>query len=73
MKLIFSFIIKAAIIVYQKVFSPLMRPSCRYIPTCSQYGLDALAKHGPFKASKLIIKRIFRCSPWGGHGHDPVP
>jgi hypothetical protein len=73
MKIIFSFIFKALIILYQKVFSPLLHPRCRYIPTCSQYSLDALAKYGLFKSSKLIIKRIFSCHPWGGHGHDPVP
>lgn len=70
---IFSFFFKAIIILYQKVVSPLLQPTCRYTPTCSQYGLEAIAKHGPWAGGMLVIKRIFSCHPWGGHGHDPVP
>ncbi|MBO6517391.1 MAG: membrane protein insertion efficiency factor YidD [Bacteroidia bacterium] len=58
---------------YQLVISPFLPNSCRYNPTCSQYGIEAFAKHGPFKGMWLTIKRIARCHPWGGHGHDPVP
>ena len=58
---------------YQMAISPLLPPSCRYTPTCSQYALQALRKHGPFKGSWLAAKRLFSCHPWGGHGHDPVP
>ena len=58
---------------YQYCISPLLLPSCRYTPSCSQYGVEAIKKHGPFKGGYLAIKRIFRCNPWGGHGHDPVP
>lgn len=58
---------------YQLVLSPLLPASCRYTPTCSQYGLEAIKKHGPFKGGYLTFKRIMRCNPWGGHGHDPVP
>ena len=58
---------------YQLAISPLLPPSCRYTPTCSQYALQAIKKHGPFKGGWLAMKRIFRCHPWGGHGHDPVP
>ncbi|MGN6249643.1 MAG: membrane protein insertion efficiency factor YidD [Ginsengibacter sp.] len=58
---------------YQLVISPWMGPSCRYTPTCSQYGIEALKKYGPLKGGWLTIKRISRCHPWGGHGHDPVP
>lgn len=47
--------------------------SCRYHPTCSQYGIEALKKHGPLKGGWLTVKRISRCHPWGGHGHDPIP
>ena len=47
--------------------------SCRYTPTCSQYAIEALRKHGPFKGSWLAVRRILRCHPWGGHGYDPVP
>jgi putative membrane protein insertion efficiency factor len=59
--------------VYQLVISPLIGPSCRYTPTCSQYGIEALRKYGLIKGLWLTIKRIARCNPWGGHGHDPVP
>jgi putative membrane protein insertion efficiency factor len=59
--------------VYQLVISPLLGPKCRYTPTCSQYALEALKKYGLFKGSWLAAKRIARCHPWGGHGHDPVP
>lgn len=58
---------------YQKFISPLTPPSCRYTPTCSQYAVEALRKHGPLKGMYLAVRRILRCHPWGGHGHDPVP
>ena len=58
---------------YQLLLSPLLGASCRYSPTCSQYALEAIRKYGPFKGGWLAIKRIARCHPWGGHGHDPVP
>ncbi|MCX6225929.1 MAG: membrane protein insertion efficiency factor YidD [Bacteroidia bacterium] len=58
---------------YQKAISPYLRSSCRYIPTCSQFYIEAVKKHGPFKGSYLGIKRVLRCHPWGGHGYDPVP
>jgi putative membrane protein insertion efficiency factor len=59
--------------LYQILLSPLLGASCRYTPTCSQYGLEAIRKFGPFKGGWLTLKRIGRCNPWGGHGHDPVP
>mgnify|MGYP001028642508 FL=1 len=59
--------------LYQYVLSPMIGPSCRYTPTCSQYSVEALRKHGPFKGLWLSLKRIVSCNPWGGHGHDPVP
>jgi conserved hypothetical protein YidD len=58
---------------YRSVISPLTPPSCRYTPTCSQYTIEALKKHGPFKGSYLSAKRIVSCNPWGGSGYDPVP
>ncbi|MFD2164373.1 membrane protein insertion efficiency factor YidD [Paradesertivirga mongoliensis] len=66
---IFLFLIK----LYQYLLSPLLGASCRFTPTCSQYGMEAIKRHGPFKGLWLTIKRIGRCHPWGGHGHDPVP
>jgi hypothetical protein len=58
---------------YQYIFSPLLPPSCRYLPTCSQYTLEALRKHGALKGGWLAIKRIGRCRPGCPGGHDPVP
>ncbi|AEL24315.1 UPF0161 protein yidD [Cyclobacterium marinum DSM 745] len=61
------------ILIYQYAISPLIPRSCRYYPTCSQYTKEAILKHGVLKGGWLGIKRIGRCHPWGGQGHDPVP
>jgi len=58
---------------YQGAISPLMMPSCRFTPSCSQYGVEAIQKHGPFKGGWLTLKRFLSCNPWGGRGYDPVP
>ena len=58
---------------YQKFISPLKPPTCRFTPTCSQYAIEAIRKHGPFKGFYLAVWRILRCNPWGGSGYDPVP
>ena len=68
-----SAILIALIKVYQWTLSPLIGRSCRYTPTCSNYGLEAIEKHGPFKGSWLTLKRVLSCNPWGGSGYDPVP
>jgi putative membrane protein insertion efficiency factor len=73
MHAIFRFLFMALIRVYQKVISPMLPNACRYTPTCSQYGLEAIQKHGPWKGLWLALKRFARCGPWGGHGYDPVP
>lgn len=65
----FIFLIK----VYQYTLSPFIGRSCRYYPTCSNYGIEAFKKHGPFKGFILTAKRFLSCHPWGGHGYDPVP
>jgi uncharacterized protein len=59
--------------IYQKGISPMLGPKCRYTPTCSEYTVQALKKHGLFKGGWLAIKRISSCHPWGGSGYDPVP
>ncbi|MBR6423862.1 MAG: membrane protein insertion efficiency factor YidD [Bacteroidales bacterium] len=59
--------------LYQITLSPYMGRQCRYTPTCSNYALEALQKHGLLRGSWLAIKRILRCAPWGGSGYDPVP
>lgn len=61
------------ILFYRSCISPLTPPSCRFTPTCSQYALEALRRHGAIKGSWLTIKRLLRCHPWGGSGYDPVP
>ncbi|MBS4063572.1 MAG: membrane protein insertion efficiency factor YidD [Chitinophagaceae bacterium] len=69
--LIFPFVM--LIKFYQYVISPAIGPKCRFTPTCSHYGIEALQKHGPVKGLWLTIKRVSRCHPWGGSGYDPVP
>ena len=59
--------------VYKYLLSPILPNACRYNPTCSEYAVTALKKHGPLKGLYLSIKRILSCNPWGGHGYDPVP
>jgi len=58
---------------YRWWLSPLIGPSCRYLPSCSDYALEALARHGILKGGWLALRRIGRCHPWGGWGLDPVP
>lgn len=58
---------------YQRFVSPMLPPSCRFQPTCSQYAIEALRKYGWWRGMYLAVRRILRCHPWGGHGHDPVP
>ena len=59
--------------LYQRYISPALPPSCRFYPTCSHYGIEAVRKYGALKGGWLSLKRIFRCHPLGGHGYDPVP
>ena len=66
MKRLFSYLLLLPIYFYQKCISPMTSP-------CSQYAVEAIKKHGPFKGLYLAIKRILRCHPWGGSGYDPVP
>jgi len=73
MKQLLANIMIGLIRLYQGAISPYLPPSCRYTPTCSAYGVEALKKHGPFKGGWLTLKRILSCHPWGGSGYDPVP
>ena len=59
--------------LYQITLSPWLGGACRYTPTCSNYGIQALEKFGAFKGSWLTSKRVLSCNPWGGSGYDPVP
>lgn len=63
----------ALIRFYQMVISPLKPPSCRFYPTCSQYGLEAIQRFGALKGGWLTIKRILKCQPFHPGGFDPVP
>ena len=69
MKQIFIFLIR----VWQRTFSRVLPPSCRFEPSCSQYGVEALQKYGVFKGGWLTIKRIGRCHPFHPGSYDPVP
>ncbi|MCR5736706.1 MAG: membrane protein insertion efficiency factor YidD [Eubacterium sp.] len=71
---LFTFILIKMVRFYQIFLSPLKRNStCRYIPTCSQYAIEALQKYGPLKGTFLAVKRILRCNPFSKGGFDPVP
>lgn len=69
MKYLFIFLIK----VYQRTLSRVLPPSCRFYPSCSEYGVQALQKYGIFKGGWLTVKRIARCHPFNPGGYDPVP
>jgi putative membrane protein insertion efficiency factor len=58
---------------YKKYISPLLPQSCRFSPTCSEYAMEAISKHGAWKGSLLALWRILRCNPFCKGGYDPVP
>jgi len=68
-----KFIIIKLVQIYQVTISPLIGMNCRYSPTCSNFCIQALKKHGSLKGLFLSFKRILSCHPFGGSGHDPVP
>tara|TARA_B100001142_G_scaffold156778_1_gene157281 strand:- start:113 stop:352 length:240 start_codon:yes stop_codon:yes gene_type:complete len=69
---IFTYLLIKIIKIYKFLISPLLGNSCRYLPTCSEYSIDALKTYGFFKGVFLSIKRILSCHPWGSGGFDPV-
>ena len=73
MRKVLSYVLLVPIWFYQRAISPMFPSACRYTPTCSQYAVEAIRKHGPFKGFWLGFKRVMRCHPWGGSGYDPVP
>lgn len=71
---IFARILALPIYIYKYAISPLIPPRCRFTPTCSEYCLEAIEKHGAVKGGRLAVKRLCKCHPFGGgHGYDPVP
>jgi putative membrane protein insertion efficiency factor len=62
----------AVIGFYRRAISPMLPPSCRFQPTCSEYAYEAIEKYGILKGGRLAIWRILRCNPWGGSGYDPL-
>ena len=63
----------AAIRFYRRNISPLRKPCCRFIPTCSEYALEAVEKYGPWKGAWLALRRLLKCHPFHKGGYDPVP
>lgn len=68
-----SALLRGLIRAYQLLISPLLLPSCRYLPSCSEYAAEAIARHGAAYGAWLALHRLLRCHPWGGSGYDPVP
>lgn len=66
-------ILRATIRGYQLILSPFSMGSCRYLPSCSQYALDAVEIHGAIRGGWLAFRRLLRCHPWGPYGYDPAP
>lgn len=58
---------------YRYAISPFLPSRCRYLPTCSEYAIEAIDRFGTIKGGWLALKRIFSCHPWGKSGYDPVP
>lgn len=69
MKKVLIFLVK----VYQNTISPLLGKNCRFVPTCSQYMIEAIAEYGAMKGILMGVKRIIRCNPFSKGGYDPVP
>ena len=70
---VLNWAVRMMIRCYQLTISPLLLPSCRYLPSCSDYAVEAIGRHGVLIGLVLALRRLARCHPWGGSGYDPVP
>jgi putative membrane protein insertion efficiency factor len=70
---VLSCVLQMMIRCYQLLISPLFPASCRYLPSCSDYAVEAIDRHGALAGLGLALRRLARCHPWGGSGYDPVP
>ena len=70
---LFARVLLAPVYIYRYSISPLLGVNCRFTPTCSAYTIEATEKYGALRGGWLAVKRIVRCHPFGGSGHDPVP
>jgi uncharacterized protein len=70
---VMSLALQAGVRAYQLLLSPLLPPSCRFLPSCSEYAAEAISRHGALRGLGLALWRLARCHPWGGSGYDPVP
>ncbi|QQP88668.1 membrane protein insertion efficiency factor YidD [Skermanella sp. TT6] len=68
-----AWLLRALVRVYQWTLAPVLGNNCRFEPSCSNYALEALSKHGAVRGGLMAAWRILRCNPWGGAGWDPVP
>ena len=59
--------------LYRRLLSPVLPPACRFVPTCSEYGYEAIARYGILAGGRLAVWRVLRCNPFGDSGYDPVP
>jgi uncharacterized protein len=66
-------LVNALLVLYKRLISPLLPASCRYVPTCSEYAAEAVARHGAVHGAALAVWRILRCNPLARGGYDPVP
>lgn len=66
-------ILLAALKLYQYLFRPLLGRNCRFMPSCSEYAVEAITRHGALQGAWLAVRRIARCHPWHPGGYDPVP
>ena len=76
-KLFISNLLKLLIIniikIYQLFISPFFPSSCKFSPSCSKYGIEAINKYGAIRGSFLTVKRVLKCNPWNNGGYDPIP